>query len=85
MENEIKNFINDIFDIDQRIEYYFHEIYGFTFVIKEEFSVIRGQVSSAQLEPIGIIYEENGNYYFAPLCGIDNFNEVIKEYVKNCF
>ena len=79
MENEIRNFINDIFDIDQKTEYYFHELHGFTFVIKEEFSMIHGQVSSAQLEPIGIIYEENDEFYFAPLDKVDKIDAIVED------
>ena len=46
--------------------------------------MIKGRISSASIAPVGIIYEENGQYYLAPLDEAVNINETVKEYVEKC-
>ena len=49
------------------------------------------KISSAEIKPLGIIYEENGEYYLSPLDRIDDIEAIMKEFVesylkwKNCF
>lgn len=38
--------------------------------------------SSAEIRPLGIIYEESGEYYLAPIDVVDEIDEVVKEFVK---
>ncbi len=80
----MERFIDDIFDITRKKEYHFRQLYGFTFVIKRDIVFLNDQLTSAQIEPVGIIYEENDQYYLAPLCVIEDIDEVVKEYVKKC-
>ena len=70
------------FKINQDTEFKFKDSYGFTFVFEENILRINEKISSAELKPVGIIYEENDEYYFAPLYGRDNIDEIIREYVK---
>ena len=64
-------------------EYIFKKIHGFTFVFKEEILAIKNQIASGEIKPIGIIYEENGEYYFAPLDEVDDIKPIIKIFVEN--
>ena len=80
--DDIKEFIEDIFDIKNISEYDFRQICGFTFVSKSDIICIKEKVSSASIMPIGIIYEVNGEFYFAPLHEAVKIDEVIEEYVK---
>lgn len=82
MDKDVEEFIEDLLDIKKIGRYGFREIYGFTFVFKEEIFLINDHRSSAEIRPIGIIYEENGEYYLAPIDVVDEIEEVIKEFVK---
>ena len=72
------------FKINQDTEFKFKDSYGFTFVFEENILRINEKISSAELKPIGIIYEENGEYYLAPLDEAVNIHEIVKEFVKKC-
>lgn len=63
-------------------EYQFREIYGFTFVFKKYALLFNNQISSAEIKPIAIIYEEKGQYYLAPIDVVDEIEEVVKEFVR---
>lgn len=82
MDNYIKEFVEDFFDIASIEEYSFHEIYGFTLTFKKETVFIDEQIASAEIKPIAIIYEENGEYYLAPIDVVDEIDEVVKEFVE---
>ena len=82
MDNTIKEFVEDILKIEAINEYSFREICGFTFVFKEEMFLINERISSAEIRPVAIIYEENGEYYLAPIDVVDEIDEVVKEFVK---
>ena len=82
MDKEIRKFIEDIFEIKTIYEYQFREVYGFTFVFKKEICLINDKITSAEIKPIGIIYEENGEYYLAPIDVVYEIEEVVKEFVK---
>ena len=71
------------FDIDS--DYQFREVCGLTFVFKRNFISIKDKLSSAEIKPVGIIYTEKGQEYFAPLDSGGNIEEIIEEYVKNCY
>ncbi|MBQ6345516.1 MAG: hypothetical protein IJI96_05320 [Methanobrevibacter sp.] len=82
MDKDVEEFIEDLLEIKKIGRYDFREIYGFTFVFKKEIFLINDHRSSAEIKPIGIIYEENGEYYLAPIGVVDEIEEVIKEFVK---
>ena len=82
MDKNIKNFIHDAFNFDVIVEYNFRRLYGFTFAFKSEFIRMRNQLTSASITPVGIIYEENGEFYLAPLYDDIEIEEVIKSYVE---
>ena len=82
MDKNIKNFIHDALNFDVIVEYNFRRLYGFTFAFKSEFIRMRNQLTSASITPVGIIYEENGEFYLAPLYDDIEIEEVIKSYVE---
>lgn len=82
MKENIKSFILDIANIKEIIEYDFYETCGFTFVFKSEFLKVKNQINSATIAPIGIIYYENEEYYFAPLANDVNVDIIVKNYLK---
>ena len=76
--------IKDIFEIRQENQYEFKKVFGFTFVFKTTMTMLRKKISSVEIKPIGIIYEENDEYYFAPIIDeVDNIREIIEKYVEN--
>lgn len=82
MDEYIKEFIEDKFNFTVKKEYLFHELCGFTFVFKRHFAWLENQVSSAEIKPVGIIYEENGEFYYAPLHGMYEIADIVREYVN---
>lgn len=84
MEDKLKKFVYDTFEIETDSEYQFKEMYGLTFVFKNETVMINKRLSSKLLSPVGIIYEENDEYYFAPLDEKISPSDAVKEYVKEC-
>lgn len=82
MKDKVFDEIIGIFEITEDTHIEFKEIYGFTFVFMTKIVTFRNRISSAEIQPAGIIYEENGEYYFAPLYRADNIDEIVKEYVE---
>lgn len=82
MVEQMKNIIYDFFDIKKIREYEFRTICGFTFVFEKEEMRINNELSSAEIMPVGIIYDENGEYYFAPLHETDEIDEIVKKFVE---
>ncbi|WP_405273271.1 hypothetical protein [Methanobrevibacter sp.] len=72
------------FKINQDTEFKFKDSYGFTFVFEENILRINEKISSAELKPVGIIYEENDEYYFAPLDEVGDIKVIINEFMKRC-
>ena len=70
------------FKINQDTEFKFKDLYGFTFVFEENLLRITAKISSAELKPVGIIYEENDEYYFAPLDEVGDIKAIINEFMK---
>ena len=79
MKEEIKDLILEMTDIKEISEYEFHNLCGFTFVFKREFLQFRDDISSASIAPVGIIYDENEEYYFAPFAEDVNVKEIIEK------
>lgn len=82
MDKFIEELIEDIFEIKIDKEYHFRKLCGFTFAFKEEVAFIKNKISSADLRPVGIIYEENGEYWLAPLYDAIEIDEVVHEFVR---
>lgn len=82
MDEFIKNFIYDALEIKEMSEYEFIEKYGLTFVVKREDTYINDNLSSAEIIPLGIIYDENGQYYYAPLYVTTEIDVIVKKYVE---
>ena len=72
----------EFFKITQDTEFKFKDSYGFTFVFEENILRINEKISSVELKPVGIIYEENDEYYFAPLDEVGDIKAVINEFMK---
>ena len=81
MKEKIEEFIEDLFTIDHESHYRFKSLYGFTFVFRETIFEFHGKISSAEIRPVGIIYEENDEFYFAPLDEIDKIEPIVKEFI----
>lgn len=82
MNEHIEDLIEDMFDFSIEREYLFEKRYGFTFVMRRDIATFNDQMSSAEIKPVGIIYEENGEYYYAPLYGEGEIDDIIQEFVK---
>ena len=67
MEARIEEYIHDAFGIEKIDEYEYVTRFGLTFVFKRELMSLKNRISSCEIGPVGIIFEENGTYYFAPL------------------
>ena len=74
----------EFFKITQDTEFKFKDSYGFTFVFEENILRINEKISSVELKPVGIIYEENDEYYFAPLDEVGDIKAIINEFMKRC-
>ncbi len=83
MSDDILREMKNVFGIDDDIGYEFKEVCGLTFVFRTRITRINGEINSAEIRPSGIIYEENDQYYFAPLYRRENINEIVKKYVEN--
>lgn len=83
MDKFIEDLLDDLFDIKTYTKYHFREIHGLTFAFCEKIVRINDKISSGEIRPAGIIYEENGEYYLALLHDIIEIDEVVKEFVQN--
>lgn len=82
MDKEVKEFLDEMLEITEDIEYVFEKRFGLTFVFRRDITFIRDEITSAEIIPIGIIYEENDQYYFAPLYDKDEIEVIVKEFVE---
>jgi len=81
MDKHIEKLIEDIFEIRTIHEYHFKQLYGLTFAFNEKLVLINDKISSAEIKPVGIIYEENGQYYLTPIDETVEIDEVVREFV----
>ncbi len=84
MSDNIMKDIEKFLELKNYTDYEFKEVCGLNFAFKREIIMIKGRISAASIAPVGIIYEENGQYYLAPLDEAVNINETVKEYVEKC-
>ena len=82
MKDEIMDFVLDQFGIDRDTTFEFRELCGFTFVFQKSIFTYKDSCSSAEIKPVGIIYEENGEYYLAPLDEVNKIDAIVKEFVE---
>ncbi|MDO5831391.1 MAG: hypothetical protein Q4Q14_01005 [Methanobrevibacter sp.] len=82
MDKNIKKVIQTAFDFNEIVEYSFRKLHGFTFAFKSEFVFRKGNITSASITPVGIIYEENDEFYLAPLYDDVEIDEIIRNYVE---
>jgi hypothetical protein len=82
MKDDIINYILEPFEITVDSDFEFRTLYGFTFVFKRNLVYMKDKISSAEIKPAGIIYEENGEYYFAPLDEVGDIKAIINEFMK---
>ena len=83
MDEFIKDFIEEAFDIETINKYEFRTVCGFTFVFESEITTMHNHIPSASIRPVAIIYEENDQYYLAPLDEPIKINEIVKDFVEN--
>ena len=81
MDKFMEDLIEDLFEIKIEKEYHFRKLYGLTFAFKQEIAYLNNKISSADIRPVGIIYEENDQYCLAPLYDAIEIEEVVREFV----
>lgn len=82
MDKTIEEYLEKYLDMKTISRYHFKTLYGFTFVFKSRITFINDSISSASMNPQGIIFKENDEFYFTPLDKTYEINEIIKEYLK---
>lgn len=82
MDKEVKEFLDEMLEITNDIEYVFEKRFGLTFVFRRDITFIRDKITSAEIIPIGIIYEENDQYYFAPYMTRTRLRQLLKNLLK---
>ena len=61
----------------------FVKVAGSPLPLRRTFLMFEGKIASAEIKPVAIIYEENGEFYLAPLDKVGDIEEIIKKYVEN--
>lgn len=82
MSDNILELIKEKIKYEDIDDYIFKEKYGFIFVFKRKIFTLNNQLPSAEINPVGLIYTENEDIYFAPFSEKENVKEIVKEYVK---
>lgn len=82
MKDEIMDFVLDQFGIAKDTTFEFRKLCGFTFVFQKSIFTYGNDCSSAEMKPVGIIYEENGEYYLAPLDEVNEIDAIVKEFAE---
>lgn len=74
--------IKELFNIDESTSVEFRKIYGFTFAFQTRVISINDKLTSGEIKPLAIIYEENDEIYLAPLDEPVNIDRIIKSFVE---
>ena len=82
MSDNILDLIKEKIKYENIDDYIFKEKYGLIFVFKRKIFTLNNQLPSAEIKPLGLIYTENEDIYFAPFSEKENVKEIVKEYVK---
>lgn len=83
MKDKLEEFLTELIGFDEYREYSFKKCHGMTFVFRSTFIKLNDEISSAEIKPVGIIYEENDEIYFAPLDKVDKIEPIVEEFVKH--
>lgn len=75
--------IKKMFNLKEISELEFKKMYGFTFVFETKIIHTNNLLASSEIRPVGIIYEENDEFYFAPLDEVDDINGIVEEFVES--
>ena len=78
----MKDELLEFFSVEADREFELREICGFTFVFEKNVLKLRDEMVSAEIRPAAIIYEENGEYYLAPLYDKVKISPIVKKYVE---
>ena len=84
MRDDFLDGLRNALKIREEKNYEFRNVDGLTFAFMTRIVTVNGKISSAEIRPQGIIYEENGQYYFAPLDPAAEVEPLIKEFVRKC-
>lgn len=82
MDENIESFIRKFIEINKDEEILFKKLYGFYFTFRTTHTRINSKITSSEIIPLGIIYEENDEYYFAPIHNEVKIEEIIKNFVE---
>lgn len=82
MIKEIREYLDEYLKYTILESYEFKTLYGFTFVFKTTTRTMKGEISSSEISPVGIIYSENDEIYFAPLTKKYDLVIITEEYCK---
>lgn len=81
---DVEKLIKEFIDMDEIEEIDFKKVCGFYFAAKTTHTIINKEITSSEIKPVAIIYEENGQYYLAPIGDADEMEEVVKNFVEKC-
>ena len=82
--SEIEDLIKDFLPIEEITEINFKKVCGFYFAYKITDTILKNHISSIQIAPIAIIYEENDEIYLAPLDEENKIEEIVQNFVEKC-
>ncbi len=80
----MKEIILEMINAEANSEIEFREICGFTFAFSRNIMIIDEKFISGEIKPVAIIYEENDEFYLAPLDEADNIDAIVEKYVEDC-
>ena len=75
------NVIGEIFNITEDADIEFKEICGFIFAVQTKIILINDKISSAEIKPLGIIYSQKKDFFFAPLDENADVEEIVEKFV----
>lgn len=82
--SEIEDILKDFLPLEEITEISFKKVCGFYFAYRTTDIIIKDEISSIQITPVAIIYEENGEFYLAPIDGEDKIEEIVKSFAEKC-
>ena len=80
----MKGKLLETISVESQSEFEFREICGFTFVFLRNILIFEDKITSGELRPVAIIYEENGEFYLAPLDKVKDIDAIVEKYVEDC-
>jgi hypothetical protein len=80
----MKGKLLETISVESQSEFEFREICGFTFVFLRNILIFEDKITSGEIRPVAIIYEENGEFYLAPLDEVNDIDAIVEKYVEDC-